>query len=781
MFCFLSHLVEDCYFDEIEMFFFVVGHTHNILDQWFGVLARAIREANFIGSVFALHAIYKIAHDKKVEHLRPKEVHLMETYHDWRKFYAPLLNEDIHHYLIPLRWKLTRDPILSVATAQYMVVSPTAGLTYLEKWQPVASNLGSLDDNGTVVLSLFDTYNGAEALFNAIGINTTTHTSTVDLLTAAASKDVISESVENIASVLPIIRKIEVRAIAETEMRMQQESDTGYSSEKVSLPTEYVKAIDREITRANSSKGGRIVWLRRSKISNDPNYLSRRPDLLPNPDLWKGTLATHATKQKLAEEEAAASGQPKQKVKTDPEVNVAQSRLIAFQNAAAEMASTASLILKLIPSQIDVTDETSDIKKATSSFRRPVLTRREEAWYQSISTANLILQKQRRLVNAEMSKPWELLKIPMETPEQKCWREGIAAERAMVAAKTEARLRKLVHRLGEGEYDPDLQIVTMDGFAPAQTTDVEQMKKPQMLQLARAHKIPNCNKMKVEELRTELKKLIAANPLLVLVPSDEAPVMEVPNISSNIATDAGSGAISASQIETFQPATGPNDILVDSNEGNEEGDLEMCAVMECMEVAAVYCEKCRLNFCQDLHAGHISHSRQTLKDGKTSKSDWEQDKSEAIMMNFHELISSNVVRQSKKRKERLNDNEQPPAIVSKLTSVSNAVVPVNGSLASAAQPTTVDNIFRLPGDNQEKRAAIEKEKLSDAVEFIRALQATKNIKYDYLYGHFNYDNYYDTNFLCILADSMCMDISEVTCKRRYTRKELLDYIIKQMM
>ena len=89
MFCFLSHIIEDCYFDEIEMFFLVVGHTLNILDQWFGVLARAIRKANFIGSALALHAIYKIAHAAKVEHLRPKVVHQIEVYHDFRKYYGP--------------------------------------------------------------------------------------------------------------------------------------------------------------------------------------------------------------------------------------------------------------------------------------------------------------------------------------------------------------------------------------------------------------------------------------------------------------------------------------------------------------------------------------------------------------------------------------------------------------------------------------------------------------------------------------------------------------------
>jgi hypothetical protein len=437
MFCFLSHIIEDCYFDEIEMFFLVVGHTHNILDQWFGVLARAIRKANFIGSALAIHAIYMIAHKDKVEHLRPKEVHQIETYYDMRKYYAPLVNEDIHHYAIPLRWKLGRDPILGVSTAQYQVVSPTYGLRHLETWQPIPSRLqGNVHTNGTVELNLFMTYNGPEALFNAIGIDTAKHTSTVDLLTEVATKDRTSSSVGNAVDVLPLIRKIERNAIAETEKRMEQEAD-GISTEKVQLSKEHLKSIDNEITRANSNRGGRIVWLRRSKISDDPDYLSRRPDILPNPELWRSLVATEAAKRKASEEDCTQRGIPPPKIKTDPEVTLAQTRLLAFQRGATEIATTANLVTKMIPTQIKLDETSTSIKKATSNFRKPVLTKREHDWYISHGTANLILRRQEALVRAQLAKPWELLNIAVETAEQKRWRETLMAERAATIAKVE--------------------------------------------------------------------------------------------------------------------------------------------------------------------------------------------------------------------------------------------------------------------------------------------------------------------------------------------------------
>ena len=103
------------------------------------------------------------------------------------------------------------------------------------------------------------------------------------------------------------------------------------------------------------------------------------------------------------------------------------------------------------------------------------------------------------------------------------------------------------------------------------------------------------------------------------------------------------------------------------------------------------------------------------------------------------------------------------------------------SVPVPVQVTILKNIFRLEGDNQEKRSTYENGKLSEAVEFIKSIQNDNLQNYEVLYSHFNYENYYDVNFLCTLADYLSIDISQVTCKRRFNRKELLDYVIKQII
>jgi hypothetical protein len=420
MFCHLSHIIEDCYFDEIELFFLVVGHTHNILDQWFGVFARAIRKADFIGSVMALHALYKIAHSSKVHHLRPKLVHQLEIYHDWVKFYAPVLNEDIKHFGIPLRWKFTRDPFYGVAKCQYLVFSPTAGLMHLEKWQPVESHLPDTPHNGSVELSLFMMFNGPETLYNAIGIDTSSNSTSTELLNSMAMNEKECDKIGDAASVLPVIRDIEVRAIGETRVRMAKEAENGQSPETVHLPPQMLKTIYHEIKRNNSSQGGRMVWLKRTKISDDPLLLSRRPDILPNPRLWTDLITTDEAKKKAFEElNGQLSTTAASKEKSDPEVALAKQRIIQFNKGAIEIATTASQILKMVPTQITVTDDTYNIATATSNFKKPVLTRQEFNWYSRLNSANAILKRQEAIVAAELLKPWQLLNIPDETPEQK--------------------------------------------------------------------------------------------------------------------------------------------------------------------------------------------------------------------------------------------------------------------------------------------------------------------------------------------------------------------------
>jgi hypothetical protein len=189
----------------------------------------------------------------------------------------------------------------------------------------------------------------------ALGANS--RTSFTDL---AVGDSKIRSKAASFETVMPVLRQIEVRAIGESAVRMEQEADRGESDEFITLTPDQIKRIDKEITNSNSSKGGRIVWLRRSKIADDPDYLNRRPDILPNPKLWRERIANAPPSTHDDDSSALASTRPKRsaeeiaKTKKDTaDAKEAQQRLISFQKGASEIALTATYVLKLLDDEDD--------------------------------------------------------------------------------------------------------------------------------------------------------------------------------------------------------------------------------------------------------------------------------------------------------------------------------------------------------------------------------------------------------------------------------------------
>ena len=624
MFCFLSNLIEDCYFSEIEMFFLVVGHTHNILDQWFSVLSKAIRNAHFIASVIALHELYKFAHNDDAAHLRPKEVHQLQLYHDWRRYYNPVRNTKIKNFRIPLRFKFKLDPVLNVCLMQYMKFSPPEGFKHLEKWQPVvdkrasALSRGAIGDeqcDGSIALASLDIFNGKDTVLKCLDLETPSITNATDVYDAPEDE---KKKFEEAAIVMPIIREIEVRSIGESEIRMDREAEDGVSLEasEIVIPVSQLKAIDQEIASSakekrdgtfhgHGSSGTRgICWLKRSNIVDDPHILDRRPDILPNHNLWRQRIAnaptgdskTWSSEQRQAKKDAAE----------------AQQRMVAFQTGAKTMSSTANDVLKVlkdggsagIEGLLVQMSSDHDILRATNKFRKHVITRREVKWYESINHADKITRAaELRVAAAEaITRPWKLLNFPEVTPEQKAHVESLKKLREELIKKTEVALRKLALRDGEGEYDPNAQVITYEGFAAARPTDIEKMTKADLAALAKGH-IPKYNSMKVNDLRNALKKFMADHPN----------VIQLPTSGGRAASGVAAVDASASDLESDSESVVHVVCQVDARAvTDDQGAIHKCAVQECDakdKTNVLFCTDsgCMLHFCRELHGPHESH------------------------------------------------------------------------------------------------------------------------------------------------------------------------------
>ncbi len=544
----------------------IVGHTHNILDQWFSVLAKAIKGADFVGSVLALHAIYRLAHSEEEADKRPRHIYQLQTYHDWRRFYNPVRNTEIRNYGIPHRFKLTLDDLLKVAKMEYMMMSPPQGFKHMEKWQPsvISTDRKSTSTNGSIPLTPLGIFDGPAKVLQALGLENSKLTD----VAAGTKKDL--ERLSNFNEILPMLRELEVRCIGESIVRLDQEAETGKSTDTIYLTAAQLKKIDNEISNSNASQEvARIVWLRRSKVDN-PNYLNGRPDVLPNPKLWRERIANES---KPLNPEANVSAPTKEEAikqkNATADAKEAQLRLIEFQKGAAEIATTATFMLNLVDDECAISIASSnDIDTATNSFKMAVLTPREIVWYRSICTAKLICAKTEALVAAAETIPWKILDLPEETLEQKQRRIEQNKANEQRAIEVEKVLRKLVVRDGEGIYNPDTQVISMDGFTAAKSQDVEKMTKPQLVAIAKVAVAKGfltkaeIKDLKVKELRTKIINYIKDHPEAI----------QIPGIASN-------GAFVDETTRAQEPVAMPetSEAVVDTTLNDI---LESCAVQE---------------------------------------------------------------------------------------------------------------------------------------------------------------------------------------------------------
>ena len=124
MFAYGSSLIEVGTVQEVNINFLIVGHTHSNLDQYFSVYSKKIKRSDFIGSVPALHELYKTAHSGKYEYLRPRphEHEQLRFVHDWVGYFAPIINTKLKWYKVPHRFKIRA--VHGRAICQYSVFTP---------------------------------------------------------------------------------------------------------------------------------------------------------------------------------------------------------------------------------------------------------------------------------------------------------------------------------------------------------------------------------------------------------------------------------------------------------------------------------------------------------------------------------------------------------------------------------------------------------------------------------------------------------------------------------
>lgn len=138
MFGYASALVELGYFEAIDINFLIVGHTHSSIDQYFSVLSKAIKKAEFIGSPLSLQALCSQAHKDRA---RPAVNRQIEVYYNVVDALKPYINNKIHFYQVPHCYVFRR--LGNKCIMQYKLFTTHAA------WLPIQPELSQTISSGS--------------------------------------------------------------------------------------------------------------------------------------------------------------------------------------------------------------------------------------------------------------------------------------------------------------------------------------------------------------------------------------------------------------------------------------------------------------------------------------------------------------------------------------------------------------------------------------------------------------------------------------------------------
>ena len=358
---------------------------------------------------------------------------------------------------------------------------------------------------------------------------------------------------------------------------------------------------------------------------------------------------------------------------------------------------------------------------------------------------------------------------------------AVQQQRAHQLAETEKKVKEILARRGEGEYDPDQQVVSYNGYTATEKKKLDKMTKDELITIAKGH-IKNARSLKKPELLKQIRQFMELNPGKILFGTEVALVQEnnageeVPlgeleegeemglmEESEGLAEKGGGGSleIALAQEDKAEEEEGPSaelgvgarmGLMRESavhpylaEEGGRGSDVykninieKTCSILECDGTnieELVWCDECELWFCEDLHGPHSSHSAQThFKEGRFPK------KSEYVSVDVvaEPPASQDAYGTSKKRK--------------------------NGGLDMSIQTTQKNEMSRL---------GVVTRKLRDIL-----AKPSKHQK-DQLRSTLNFSSY-DNEFLTMVAIEFGIDISIIAKKNRISRIEVLDYLLSML-
>jgi hypothetical protein len=265
MFC--TILVDLGYFDIIEIYFLVVGHTHCPLDQVFsqllfacsqshfsqtlGAASTVVHNSNFIASPIALRHLLTSLHQYSETYTRPSVFRKIEVIYDVKKAFLPLLNRKINKGFFPHCYKFQRHKKLMRAHTLYRLFSDHEEMPPDVDGSHEASYVEEID------VPEFGCVGGKKNFFHGLGLNK----SAMDMTTEEAElagvvKDMEAHGVfDEMQDIALTLQATNISKCMDEEV--QDESVTLHAKKK------------RAATASDSQFKGLLCWVRRGTTIDD--------------------------------------------------------------------------------------------------------------------------------------------------------------------------------------------------------------------------------------------------------------------------------------------------------------------------------------------------------------------------------------------------------------------------------------------------------------------------------------------------------------------------------
>lgn len=330
MFGYLTQLVQENFFNEIDCNFLVVGHTHTSIDQYFGSLTKAIDLCKSIASPLSLwHVLRTVASSPDSKAKNPIVCRQISAVFDYAAAYAPYLNP-ITYYQIPHNFRFRKlDKKLPLVFMQYRLFSS------YKTWLPRIPDqtITTLNEiNSRLVDSV------ALSKFCIAGDEDRVRQSVIEpLVNLTDEKELRNQLV--LVGMLPALARIELHAIDAQQQRFDDEADGGAfaGSSRYESRQKNISTISKYLLQNSNNDTGFLVWFNATKLACSP-VDALIPNLTTPIEDVRNLIATAEQIKITADSDE----------EDDNNIDTTKGKIFVLKGAAREKTSSKNYVQKML-------------------------------------------------------------------------------------------------------------------------------------------------------------------------------------------------------------------------------------------------------------------------------------------------------------------------------------------------------------------------------------------------------------------------------------------------